>query len=407
MAKRSRGLMALRAALGAVGGGLEGYGKLQESQREQAERARQAERQAMLDRVGLVEKGFVPESSAGAMDMPGATPRTPFLSQALASGERMVMEQSPQMRTHEAATRKAVMERGIARAGEERTAAAAEQRSQSIDAALDAAGIGPEKRGLVRSGALRASDVMPKDTGMTEYQRESLALRRQQAARAEQAARAGRSEGKAPSLPSMGMGEASQAAIGAAWLRSLPADQQSAAMARINQVFTDIPQLQGKGMIAAYYAMTPEERAEAEAAGKPQSRSGTSAGLDAIASRYGVAPSGPISSAPTAQPTPAPARPAMAQPAMAQPAAAPAARPDTQPSLAPPPAVRPDTQPAPAARPSGTFSSMAGMDQPPEEVSPMDDPELRMAREIIAQGAPRDEVIALYEQRTGKRWPEN
>jgi len=318
------------------------------------------------------------------------------MSQALASGERMVMEKSPQMRAHETEMRKATAERGVARAGEERTAAAAEQRSQSIDAALKAAGVSDEDRELVRSGALRANDVM-----LTANQRESMAFRRQQAARAEQAARAGRGEGKVPSLPSMGMGEASQAAIGAAWLRSLPANQQAAAMTRINQLFTDIPQLRGKGMIAAYYAMTPEERAQAEAAGKPQSRSSTDPGIDAIASRYGVESSGSTPPALTAQPAPTPARPAMAQPA------APAARPDTQPSLAPPPAARPDTQPAPAARPGGTFSSMAGIGQTPEEISPMDDPELRAAKEIIAQGAPRDEVIALYEQRTGKRWPEN
>lgn len=68
MARRRGGLMALRAALGAVGGGLEGYGKLQESQREQAERAKQAERQAMLDRIGLTERGWVtPEQQAGTM----------------------------------------------------------------------------------------------------------------------------------------------------------------------------------------------------------------------------------------------------------------------------------------------------------------------------------------------------
>jgi hypothetical protein len=193
----------LQAILGGVAGGASGITavreqrRLEEEQRQKAEEAkRQAERQAMLDRIGLVEKGFVPESSAGAMDMPGATPRTPFMRQALASGERMVMERSPQMRAHETEMRKATTERGIARAGEERTAAAAEQRAGSIDAALEAAGIGSEQRGLVRSGALKASDVMPKDTGMTDYQRESLALRRQQAARAGQA---GAASGGAPS----------------------------------------------------------------------------------------------------------------------------------------------------------------------------------------------------------------
>jgi hypothetical protein len=399
----------LQAILGGVAGGASGITavreqrRLEEEQRQKAEEAkRQAERQAMLDRIGLVEKGFVPESSAGAMDMPGATPRTPFMRQALASGEQMVMERSPQMRAHETEMRKATTERGIARAGEERTAAAAEQRSQSIDAALEAAGIGSEQRGLVRSGALKASDVMPKDTGMTDYQRESLALRRAQMARE----RGTQSAAMRATTDTMLANEAE----GLEFLERNRGNPQ--VMQALNTVFANRPELSQRPGLAGY-ALKRSTRTEEsdemrreQAEARRQGQAGS--GLDAIASRYGVSPSGPAPSvpAPDAQLTPAAARPAMAQPAMTPPAA-PAARPDTQPSLAPSPAARPDTQPAPAARPSGTFSSMAGMDQPPEEVSPMDDPELRAAKEIIAQGAPRDEVVALYEQRTGKRWPEN
>jgi hypothetical protein len=71
-----------------------------------------------------------------------------------------------------------------------------DRRTAEACAALKAAGISDEQRQLVRSGALRASDVMPKDTSMTEYQRESLALRRAQAGRAGQA---GAASGGAPS----------------------------------------------------------------------------------------------------------------------------------------------------------------------------------------------------------------
>jgi len=339
----------LQAILGGVAGGASGITavreqrRLEEEQRQKAEEAkRQAERQAMLDRIGLVEKGFVPESSAGAMDMPGATPRTPFLSQALASGERMVMEQSPQMRTHEAATRKAVMERGIARAGEERAAATAEQRAQSIDAALDAAGIGPEKRGLVRSGALKASDVMPKDTGMTEYQRESLALRRAQMGR-EQGTQSAAARATTDTM-------LANEAEGMEFLHRNRGNPQ--VMQALNTVFANRPELSQRPGLAGYALKRSTRTEESDEMRREQAEMRRTAqaggGMDAFYRRYGIEPSGsaPSVPAPAAQPTPAPARPAMAQPAMAQPAAAPAARPDTQLT----PVV--DTQFTPAVTPS-------------------------------------------------------
>jgi hypothetical protein len=173
----------LQAILGGVSGGASGLTavreqrRLEEEQRQKAEEAkRQAERQAMLDRVGLVEKGFVPESSAGAMDMPGAAPRTPFMSQVLSSGERMVMEQSPQMRTHEAATRKAVTERGIARAGEERAAQQFQAYYDSLSPEQQER-FGPALRGA-QAGipANVMQQMLPRDTGMSDYQREQIRL---------------------------------------------------------------------------------------------------------------------------------------------------------------------------------------------------------------------------------------
>jgi hypothetical protein len=319
MARRGGGLLALRAALGAVGGGFEGYAKLQESQRDEAERARQAERQAMLDRVGLVEKGFVPESSAGAMDMPGAAPRTPFMSQVLSSGERMVMEQSPQMRTHEAATRKAVTERGIARAGEERAAATAEQRAESIDAALKAAGVNDEDRGLVRSGALKASDVM-----LTANQRESMALRRAQAGRE----RGDQSAAARATTDTMLANEAE----GMEFLQRNRGNPQ--VMQALNTVFANRPELAQRPGLAGYALKRSARTEESDELRREQAEmrrtAQASSGVDALYGRYGLDSSG---SAPVTAPTPAAARPAVPAPAM------PAARPETPPTTAAGPAL--------------------------------------------------------------------
>jgi hypothetical protein len=200
----------LQAILGGVAGGASGITavreqrRLEEEQRQKAEEAkRQAERQAMLDRIGLVEKGFVPESSAGAMDMPGATPRTPFMRQALASGEQMVMERSPQMRAHETEMRKTTAERGVARAGEERKAQQFQEYYGSLSPEQQER-FGPALRGA--QAGIPASvmqQMLPRDTGMSDYQREQvrlgeerLRLQRQQAARA---GGAGSGAGGAPS----------------------------------------------------------------------------------------------------------------------------------------------------------------------------------------------------------------
>jgi len=252
------------------------------------------------------------------------------------------------MRAHETEMRKATAERGVARAGEERTAAAAEQRSQSIDAALDAAGIGPEKRGLVRSGALRASDVMPRDTSMTEYQRESLALRRAQMGR-EQGTQSAAARATTDTM-------LANEAEGMEFLQRNRGNPQ--VMQALNTVFANRPELSQRPGLAGYALKRSTRTEESDEMRREQAEMRRTAqaggGMDAFYRRYGIEPSGSTPPAPTAQPAPTPARPAMAQPA------APAARPDTQPSLAPPPAARPDTQPPQAAAPAGDVPSLAG-----------------------------------------------
>jgi hypothetical protein len=121
-------------------------------------------------------------------------------------------------------------------------------------------------------------------------------------------------------------------------------------MQALNTVFANRPELSQRPGLAGYALKRSTRTEESDEMRREQAEMRRTAqaggGMDAFYRRYGIEPSGsaPSVPAPAAQPTPAPARPAMAQPAMAQPAAAPAARPDTQPSLAPPPAVRPDTQ---------------------------------------------------------------
>jgi hypothetical protein len=248
------------------------------------------------------------------------------MRQALASGEQMVMERSPQMRAHETEMRKATTERGIARAGEERTAAAAEQRAGSIDAALEAAGIGSEQRGLVRSGALKASDVMPKDTGMTDYQRESLALRRAQMARE----RGTQSAAMRATTDTMLANEAE----GLEFLERNRGNPQ--VMQALNTVFANRPELSQRPGLAGYALKRSTRTEESDEMRREQAEARQAAqaggGMDAFYRRYGIEPDGSTPSAPAAQTAPAPApaaRPAMAQPAMTPPAA-PAARPDTQ-----------------------------------------------------------------------------
>jgi hypothetical protein len=112
----------LQAILGGVAGGAEGISQVREQRRLEEERKAEAERRARAERLQYVSAGFVPEASTGAMDMPGATPRKPFMSEVLSSGERMVLERSPQQMQHEGEMRKDQMQRGPERAAEERQA---------------------------------------------------------------------------------------------------------------------------------------------------------------------------------------------------------------------------------------------------------------------------------------------
>ena len=112
----------LQAILGGVAGGAEGISQVREQRRLEEERKAEAERRARAERLQYVSAGFVPEASVGAMDMPGATPRKPFMSAVLSDGERMVMERSPQQMQHEAKMREHQEKRGAERAAEERQA---------------------------------------------------------------------------------------------------------------------------------------------------------------------------------------------------------------------------------------------------------------------------------------------
>lgn len=92
----ARGLTALRAALGAVGGVTEALQEREKMKREQAREQQILSRQAGLDAaalrneqreaigMGMVEAGqFNPYGIAGGMDMPGATPRQPVFRQKI------------------------------------------------------------------------------------------------------------------------------------------------------------------------------------------------------------------------------------------------------------------------------------------------------------------------------------
>jgi hypothetical protein len=98
------------------------------------------------------------------------------MSQALASGERMVMEKSPQMRAHETEMRKATAERGVARAGEERKAQQFQEYYGSLSPQQQER-FGPALRGA-QAGipANVMQQMLPRDTGMSDYQREQVRL---------------------------------------------------------------------------------------------------------------------------------------------------------------------------------------------------------------------------------------
>lgn len=120
----SRGMTALRAALGAVGGGLEGYAQFQAmEQKREFEREKEkaaAARQAMLDAAALrgeerqaAAAGMIPATQYTGLspfDMPGATPRQPLLRQTI-GGREMVLPEAPKMAEHRAGVAKTIGER--------------------------------------------------------------------------------------------------------------------------------------------------------------------------------------------------------------------------------------------------------------------------------------------------------
>lgn len=69
----SRGMTALRAALGAVGGGLEGYAQMQELERKRMREEEAARRQTMMDTLSLVQAGAMPSAQRQAVAQQGAS----------------------------------------------------------------------------------------------------------------------------------------------------------------------------------------------------------------------------------------------------------------------------------------------------------------------------------------------
>lgn len=102
---RGFGMTALRSALGGVEGGLRGYRESQEDRAKEAERKRivdaaiRAERDRAFDRGYVRASQYNPRGIAGGMDMPGATPRTPFDTQVI-GGEKFVLPESKDVREH-------------------------------------------------------------------------------------------------------------------------------------------------------------------------------------------------------------------------------------------------------------------------------------------------------------------
>lgn len=155
----SRGMTALRAALGAVGGGLEGYAQMQELERKRQQEAallerqrRQDERQAMLDEATMrgeeraaAAAGMIPATQYTGLspfDMPGATPRQPLLRQTI-GGRELVLPEAPKMAEHRAGAAKAI--------GERKEKA---QKSEALRSALANVEIGGKKVGDEQAAAL-------------------------------------------------------------------------------------------------------------------------------------------------------------------------------------------------------------------------------------------------------------
>lgn len=253
----------LQAILGGVAGGASGIAEVREARRLEEERKAQAERQARADRLAYISAGFAPEAQAGRMDMPGATPRKPFMTETLPSGERMVMQESPEQTAHRQQMQAYRAKRGPERAEEERRRAA-------IDAAFNA--LSPEEQERIRPFMTMGQLGIPANVQqqmlpqrMTPYQEAQIDIQRQRLAMERQRGVGAGRAAQAQRLPALSAGEQEKSAAGMDWLRSLnPGAEQAAAMRAIGTTFANMPQLKGKGGLAAYYAMPEQLRQRAE-----------------------------------------------------------------------------------------------------------------------------------------------
>lgn len=217
MARRqgpSGGLMALRAALGAVAGGLEGYSKSQELERRRKVEE-QAAQLAQFNALRAAEFRMAPvrtqadPAAAGvtALDTPkpapsfdttqqsalgkalsagmgvGTTPASPLTSPvalALDTSKMRQFERGAKMQAANPVDRITVggMELGV------RAPETPEEKKAKEDAQFEAAiaNLPPETQRLARMSRVLPSNVLqaiatPKQEGMTEYQKKTLALR--------------------------------------------------------------------------------------------------------------------------------------------------------------------------------------------------------------------------------------
>ena len=125
MARRSGiggGMTALRVALGAVAGGLEGRSQQQSVEAEKKRMADAADRQAMLDALAMEDRAQAKEDRLRSqrerllgggyvregMDMPGATPRK-AVNTEMVGGERFSVYETPQQMARRAAIEEATL----------------------------------------------------------------------------------------------------------------------------------------------------------------------------------------------------------------------------------------------------------------------------------------------------------
>ena len=139
----------LSTILGGFGGGAEGGLAQRERSLAEQERRRAADAAERAERLGFLKAGFVPESSAGARDMPGATPRTPFATQEMPGGERVVMPDSPTQTAHREKVEGMVGDRRQAESTAARALAATQAEDERKVAALVAANV-PEDEARAR-----------------------------------------------------------------------------------------------------------------------------------------------------------------------------------------------------------------------------------------------------------------